>query len=246
MKDKLVKLQFTEVKAVKTADGEWRLEALGAPFGGHNGGKDYDGEFFSPRTDFMMDIGDSRPVIYFHGLTAWGGEQKAPSVIGKATLTRIDSAGLWFDIILDKTKTLAKRIWDNAIKGIVKASSGAVNYLVRKNITTGEILSWALGELTLVDEGQGRMAANQLATVSLKTLFDEADIELPQDFVQVDNTTKTELEQEKEAEIIEEEVIADPVVKEEDKESKLTKDELLTLGATFMYLVNSLEETTNG
>ncbi|RKX63644.1 MAG: hypothetical protein DRP42_07400, partial [Tenericutes bacterium] len=156
----LYKSVLTEIIPYKTDKGEWRLEALGVPFGGHLAGKDNDGEFFSPKTDFMMEIGDTRPVLYFHGMKAWGQADPKPEVIGRATLTRIDAKGLWFDITLDKTKTLAKRVWESAIKGIVKASSGAVDYLKRKVEHTGEILTWAIGELTLVDQGNGRMASN--------------------------------------------------------------------------------------
>jgi len=239
MTDKLIKGELTNIKPYKTADGEWKLEALGAPFGGHKDWKDFDGEFFSPRTDFMMDVGDSRPVLYFHGDTAWGAPQARPEVIGKATLSRIDEKGLWFDIALDKTKKLAKRIWDSAIKGIVKASSGTVSYLKRWDKSTGEILSWAIGELTLVDEGQGRMASNQLATVSLKAIFEEAEIEMPQDFVQDTELSETEST---------DEVDAESKTPEVDAETDLLDKELFTdamlveLGAKYLELLHELED----
>jgi len=235
--ENIIKLELQDVKAIKTGD-EWKLEALGVPFGGHINGKDLHREFFSPKTDFMIKIGDSRPVLYYHGMTSWGGEQPLPQVIGRATLSRIDNKGLWFDIILDQTKTLAKRIWDNAIKGIVKASSGAVNYLKRKNELTGEILTWAIGELTLVDQGQGRIAVNQLASVSLKTVYEEAELDLPKNFVQEALTLKTELEQEEEE--VEEDEVNEPVEKK--VEDKLTKDDIVLMTEAVLSILDSLEE----
>lgn len=197
--NKIIRFTPQRVRPYKTTEGEWRLEVLGAPFGGHVGGKDYQGEFFSPRTDFMVDVGDERPVLYYHGDMPSGTKQPKPQVIGRAKVARKDEKGLWFEVILDKSKKLAQRIWDAAVKGIVKASSGAVNYLVRR-AQDGELLSWPIGELTLVDQGQGRIAANQLATVSLKTVYAEAELELPENFVQEPERSETELVQEEEAE----------------------------------------------
>ena len=229
--DKLYKSALTNLVPYKTDKGEWKLEALGVPFGGHLDGKDYDGEFFSPRTDFMMEVGDSRPVLYYHGLNAWGAEESRPEVIGKATLVRIDQKGLWFDILLDKSKTLAKRIWESAIKGIVKASSGAVGYLKRKVEHTGEILTWAIGELTLVDEGNGRMASNQLATVNLKAIFEEAEIDLPEELSE---------DAEPSGDIQEEDDKAEDEKPDEDDQSEkeeIPKEVLVALGAKYLEML---------
>ena len=143
-------IQWLEVHARKAGD-EWILDVLGAPFYGPDMGKDIEGDYFSPNTNFMMEIGDKRPVLYFHGDTPWGTPDYMPEVIGRATATRKDGKGLWFEVVLDKTKKHAARIWNAAVKGIAKASTGAVNYLVRRNKVTGELLTWPIGELTLVD-----------------------------------------------------------------------------------------------
>lgn len=165
--------EWSDVRDAGIKAGEWHLEVLGAPYGGHLGGKDAQGQFFSPRTDFAMNIGDVRPVYYYHGDTPGGSMDVIPSAIGKARAIRRDSKGLWFDVTLDKGKSLAKRVYDAAVQGLAKASSGAVNYLTRYG-QDGEILSWPIGELTLLDVGEGRMPANEFAAVTAKSLELEA------------------------------------------------------------------------
>jgi len=167
---------------VSTKGDDWRLEVLGAPYGGHVNGKDAEGEYFSPRTDFMMDVGDTRPAIYYHGLSP-DGKQSNPEMIGTARAIRRDEQGLWFEVILDKTKELARRIWDAAQRGIARASSGAVNYLVRRE-QDGELMKWPIGELSLIDAAGPRQPANQLAVAQLKSLYDEAGLLMPEAFTQ--------------------------------------------------------------
>ena len=96
-------------------------------------------------------------------------------------MAKRDGAGVWFDVMLSDNP-LADRVWEAANAGTAKASSGAVNYLVRKD-ASGEILTWPLAELSVFDTGQGRQPANQLARVELKSLFKSAQIELPENFV---------------------------------------------------------------
>lgn len=168
-------------KSIK-ATGEMRLEVLGAPFGGPIDGKDRQGEYFSERTDFMMNIGDKRPVIYFHGMTPRGANSIKPETIGTAELVKKDSKGLWFDVVLNEGSELARRVWEAARDGLAKASSGAIDYLIRVAKKTGEILTWPLGELSLLDENSFRKPVNDLAVVNLKALFDNAGIEYPESF----------------------------------------------------------------
>ena len=162
-----------EVKIKKTVDG-WALEVLGAPYGGHLDGRDADGEYFSDQTDFMLDVGDKRPVLYYHGAN-----QSKPDVIGTATVSRRDSAGLWFDVILDKAKSYAQRIYQAALDGLARASSGAIPHLTRR-AADGELLTWAIGELTLLDRTDQRRPSNELAVAELKACFIEAEIDIPE------------------------------------------------------------------
>ena len=233
----LLKGELTELRAYKTANDEWRLEVLGAPFGGHLNNRDAHKEYFTPRTDFMVKVGDTRPVIYYHGRKAWGKPEARPQAIGVGTVTRIDDEGVWFDVVLDQTKADAQRIWANAIKGIVKASTGAVAHLVRKVKATGEILTWAIGELTLVDQGQGRIVANQLATANLKALYEDVEVEMPQEFAQgEDQQANQAQETETESE--------SPPAEVESPPAKVDNNTLIALGVKYLELL-ALENTKN-
>lgn len=193
-----MELRLTNNLTVKTL-GDRILEVLGAPFGGHLDGKDSDGEFFTPQTDFMLKQGETRPVIYYHGQTPWGTRMLQPEVIGEAKMTRIDEKGVWFEVKLGVGK-LADRIWDAAKRGLARASSGAINYLVRIAEKTGEILTWPLAELSLIDAEGVRQPSNQLAAVNLKSVYANAEIELPQAFLESMVLEKKADDEEREAE----------------------------------------------
>lgn len=175
---------------VKKTDDGWVLEVLGAPYGGQNAGRDADGEYFSPRTDFMLREGDERPVLYYHGADETGHPTKRPEVIGRARVARRDHQGLWFEVVLDQAKGLAKRIYDAALNGLARASSGALNYLVRR-AEDGELLTWPIGELTLIDRTDMRRPSNELAVAYLKAAFTEADIEYPEAFAKSEELEAT-------------------------------------------------------
>ena len=168
----------------KTADG-WKFEVVGVPFGGHMDGKDAQGEFFTPETNIMLSPGDERPVLYYHGLQPSGQTDPSPTPIGKAIYQGIrEGVGHIFDVIIDKSKRFAERVYNSAIMGEARASGGSVTHLVRRNDKTGELYTWPIAELTLIDRGQGRFPANELATVSLKTAYGEAGIDLPESFIE--------------------------------------------------------------
>ena len=129
----------------------------------------------------MLNVGDKRPVLYYHGADATGTPATRPEVIGTATVSRRDHSGLWFEVVLDKAKEFAKRIYDAAVNGLARASSGAINYLVRRG-EDGELLTWPIGELTLIDRSDQRRPANELAVAYLKAAFSEAEIDYPEMF----------------------------------------------------------------
>ena len=64
---------------------------------------------------------------------------------------------------------------------MARASSGAINYLVRRG-PDGELLTWPIGELTLIDRSDLRRPANELAVAYLKTAYHEANIDFPEAF----------------------------------------------------------------
>ncbi len=167
------------------------LEVLGAPYSGPDGGRDLQGEFFSEKTDFMMDIGDKRPVLYYHGDTPEGQVDPSPEVIGVAEAVRRDERGMWFEVTLDKAKGLAERIWEAAMQGIAAASTGSIGHLVRRAMS-GELLTWPIAELTLLDVGEGRMPANPFATVSIAKAFSDAGLTVPEAFAEAEEAGDAE------------------------------------------------------
>jgi len=183
---------YVQAYVKKTADG-WALEVLGAPYGGPNDGKDEDGEYFSKETDFMLNEGDQRPVLYFHGRDELGSPTTRPEVIGTATVSRRDERGLWFEVILDKAKEFSKRIYEAALAGLARASTGSINYLVRR-AADGELLSWPIGELTLIDRSDLRRPANELAVAHLKSAFIQSGIDYPETFAQAEEAKASVVE----------------------------------------------------
>src|SRR5574341_1022751 len=135
------------IKAMMGESGEWELDVLGVPYGGPFGGRDAQGEFFTPQTDLWLERIPRRPVVYYHGLAE---AERAPEIIGEETGWERREDGVWFRVLLDKTSRLARRVWEAAQKGLARASSGAIGHLVRV-APDGRILVWPVGELSLLD-----------------------------------------------------------------------------------------------
>ena len=160
--------------AVKMA-GDWELDVLGVPFGGPNDGKDSDGQWFSPKTEVHADLYPVVPAVYYHGLDPSGRPMGDPEIIGKARYLRVGPEGHWYRVVLDKSSTLAGRIWDAAKQGVARASSGTIAYLARllvggvkrlyDKLLPGEITNWPVVELTLIDATGKRQPANPFSKV---------------------------------------------------------------------------------
>lgn len=166
------------VRAIKADNDDWVLDVLGAPFGGPLAGRDYEGEYFTPDTDFWLEHITSRPIVHYHGL-----HDRKPEVIGRETKNWIDDAGLWFRVVLDKASVAASRIWEAAQRGVAKASSGAISHLVREG-PNGRLDVWPIGELSLMD-GSIDAPANPYAVAvpHAKALYGAAGLTLPEDAV---------------------------------------------------------------
>ena len=154
------------------ADGDyvetgWRV--LGVPFGGPIDGRDLDGEAFTPETDIWLKIGDKVNLTYYHGFDpdTIGKKQKIPALIGRATYVGADERGHWFEPVLDSEEPLAQRLMKADITEL-RASSGAINHLVRKD-AGGLISVWPVGELALFDINEWRLPANDFAVIEAKT-----------------------------------------------------------------------------
>ena len=168
---------YGAVKAV----GEWTLDVLGIPFGGPIGGKDRDGEYFSPATNIHEDKYPLPPVVYYHGMDPDGVPMGDPAFIGKTISMEKRTDGVWYRVILDKANELAQRVWEAAKEGKARASSGSVYHMIRK-ARDGHILHWAVNELSLLDAGGRRQPINNYAVAipALKALYEQAGIELPE------------------------------------------------------------------
>lgn len=180
------------VRAIKSAD-EWALEVLGVPFGGPNGGKDSDGEYFSSKTNIYAKQYATVPAVYYHGYDETGRPSSEPQFIGMAKYDRTDAKGHWYKVVLDKANDYAKRVWNAAKQGIARASSGSITHLVRKE-RDGHITHWPVAELSIFDAVGKRQPANQYAVAmpSLKSVYAQAGLTLPDDIESPDSAQAPE------------------------------------------------------
>lgn len=171
-----------DVKALLTvkAAGDWTLDVLGLPFGGPDGGKDAQGEYFSAQTRTHDDKWPSPPVVYYHGFTPEGLPSGEPAYIGRTIKRWTDQAGHWFRVVLDQSSEWARRVWEAAQQGLARASSGSVAHLVRK-AADGHILEWPIAELSIFDAAEGRQPANAYAVALpvMKTVYQRAGLPWP-------------------------------------------------------------------
>lgn len=170
------------VKAVDNSNGEWVLDVLGNPWGGPNGGRDSDGEFFSPQTKFHEDKFGLPPAVYYHGYDPDNGRPSGePQYIGKTVSREVRSDGVWYRVVLDKASRFAQRVWEAAKQGIARASSGS-NHLHRVD-KDGHIREWPVTELSIFDAVGKRQPANSYAVAlpAMKAVYQAAGLPLPVD-----------------------------------------------------------------
>jgi len=155
---------FDAPKSVKAA-GDYELDVLAVPFGGQNNGRDSDGERFTPQTDIMHEAFSTIPVFLYHGMDARQRPVSNPEPIGIAKYDHLDERGHWYKVFLNKASSDAVKLWQAAIRGTLRASSGAIAHLVRV-ARDGEILQWAATELSLFDAVGSRQPANAYAVAT--------------------------------------------------------------------------------
>lgn len=176
--------------------GDWQLDVNAIPFDV----VDSDGQWFDARTRLWDEHFPTPPVVYYHGYGPDGVPQGDPEVIGKIVSREKRADGVWVRVVLDKTKELAKRIWEAAQRGLAAASSGSIGHLARldeqpyRKDKPGRITSWAFAELSLIDIGDGRAPANRYAVAVpvLKSVYEQAGMALP-DVDDVQNQQATEV-----------------------------------------------------
>lgn len=131
---------------------------------------DLQGDHFTKATDFFIDSGDQRPILYRHGMHPVIKARK----LGKARLT-VDDVGVFIEGELEIRDKYEKAIYQLAEKGKLGWSSGSMSHLVTRkpNGKSMEILSWPIGEASLTPNPvEGRTSA-----IPLKSLMEEEELD---------------------------------------------------------------------
>ena len=161
------------LKIAATADGGLIIEGYGVPFGGPIKGKDLHGQYFSKKTDFALDLipDGQRPLLFQHGLDS----AVDTAVIGRWGVKKIDDGGVWVRAQLDARSEYINEIKELVNQDALGFSSGTMGHLVKVSSKTGEILKWALVELSLTPNPANPNAyivrANKSAAAHVKSLF---------------------------------------------------------------------------
>ena len=132
------------LKAELIGGNKWRVLAI--PYGGPFEGKDFDGEFFSPRTDIKPDWFDRRPLVWHHNLD---NTMKSDPVMGTVDDLEQTDEGWWTTMWLDRSHQYWAQVNELLGKGKIYGSSGTMPNFVRTDHKTGEILQWPYIEQTL-------------------------------------------------------------------------------------------------
>jgi hypothetical protein len=136
-------MKMAALKAEQLGTAKWRVLAI--PFGGPlKGGKDLDGEYFSPRTDPKPTWFKERPTLFHHGLDATIGDEDV-GIEGEITK---EQDGWWAPLWLDRQSRYFAQLDALIRAGKMFGSSGSMAHLVRK-AADGEILVWPHVEQTL-------------------------------------------------------------------------------------------------
>ena len=159
------------LKAEQISTSKWKVLAI--PFGGPFAGKDFDGEFFSPRTDIKPDWFDRRPLVWHHNLDR---QMKADPVLGTADDLEQKDEGWWTTVWLDRSHRYWAQVDELLRSGKVYGSSGSLPNFVRTDKTTGEILVWPYIEQTLTPTPSNIYSV--VVPAKAVTHFDEANIGL--------------------------------------------------------------------
>jgi hypothetical protein len=135
------------LKIAATTNDTITIEGYGVPFGGPIKGKDMHGQYFSKNTDFALDLipDGQRPLLYQHGLD----KTLKTSVIGRWSVKKIDDGGVWVSAQLNARSEYINEIKELLDQDALGFSSGTMGHLVQVSPKSGEILKWALVELSL-------------------------------------------------------------------------------------------------
>lgn len=142
------------------------LDVLAAPYLGPKvlKGKDTYGTFFSTRTQFHEEQIPTPAVVYRHGYL----RTKKIEFPGSITKRWRNNRGQWFRIQLDLATPRGQSLWKSAKERKLYASTGVIPASYYIDEQTGEILSWLIGEVTLIDSDilNGINPSNYYATAA--------------------------------------------------------------------------------
>ena len=136
-------------------------------------------DFFTPQTDFGLDLTTKSRVLYHHGMDS---ELKSHRSEGcKLTVgeMKVDSAGVWIEAQLKLRDNYEKQLFAAVKAGKMGWSSGTASHLVsREKLANGahKILSWPLGLDASITPTP---AEPRTAAVSLKSLIAAASSSPP-------------------------------------------------------------------
>ncbi len=74
-----------------------------------------------------------------------------PEFIGDTVGREVRADGVWYKVILDKTKAAAAKVWAAAQRFRAVASTATAEHLARADRRTGEILHWPVVDLSIWD-----------------------------------------------------------------------------------------------
>lgn len=134
------------------------IDVLGLPYGGPNNGKDNDGNWFSPETNFMDGENDAPSVMYGHG----GMLNFDRHTHGRSVARWYDQDGGWFKVLLDPESPRFEQLYEAHVLGLLRASTGVIPATADIE-PNGHIKQWQVGELSLIDLRDGIKPSNGYA-----------------------------------------------------------------------------------
>jgi hypothetical protein len=177
-----VDAQPLQIKAVEGSDDRYKI--LSIPFSGPLSGKDFAGEYFSPRTNLHPEIfpGD-RPMLYDHGVDPL----LQHTIIGRTNAKTMeqDDLGWWVEAQLDRHGRYFKALKALMDKGALYGSTSAPTALVKK-AADGEILDWPVFEQTLTPIAAANGLAGVLSKASGYNIHDNSVGAQPHEFAYID------------------------------------------------------------
>ncbi len=126
---------------IKRVTNDYAVVAgYGVVFGGH----DLEGDFFTPETDFRLELVQQKPVFYDHTL------DEPQRELGHVIKIVRDERGLWVEAQLDRFRDYVDEVLRLIEQGALGWSSGSVAHLVRR--ANGMVKSWPIVEFSLTPQ----------------------------------------------------------------------------------------------